>query len=99
MPRILVVDDEQVMRSLLERALPRWGYEPTLVAEAEAALERFAPRRFDIVLTDIRLPGRSGLELLDQLVSLDPNTPVVVMTAFGSIATAVDAVRRGAADF
>ncbi|MCO5169368.1 MAG: sigma-54 dependent transcriptional regulator [Planctomycetes bacterium] len=99
MPRVLAVDDEQVMRSLLEKALPRWGYEVTLVGDAEEAVERFAPRRFDVVLTDLRLPGRSGLELLDQLKQLDPATPVVVMTAFGSIATAVDAVRRGAADF
>ncbi|MBX3472407.1 MAG: sigma-54-dependent Fis family transcriptional regulator [Planctomycetes bacterium] len=87
------------MRSLLEKALPRWGYDVTLVGDAEEAVERFAPRRFDVVLTDLRLPGRSGLELLDQLKQLDPATPVVVMTAFGSIATAVDAVRRGAADF
>ncbi|MCW8139600.1 MAG: sigma-54-dependent Fis family transcriptional regulator [Planctomycetota bacterium] len=99
MPRVLAVDDEQVMRSLLEKALPRWGYDVTLVGDAEEAVERFAPRRFDVVLTDLRLPGRSGLELLDQLKQLDPATPVVVMTAFGSIATAVDAVRRGAADF
>jgi two-component system response regulator HydG len=97
--RILVVDDEQVMRSLLEKALPRWGYEVTLARDAEEAAERFAPRRFDVVLTDLRLPGRSGLELLDQLKELDPATPIVLMTAFGSIATAVDAVRRGAADF
>jgi two-component system response regulator HydG len=98
-PSILVVDDETVMRSLLERALPKWGYQPTLVGDAEAAAERFAPRKFDLVLTDIRLPGRSGLDLLDQLQGIDPSTPVVVMTAFGSIQTAVDAVRRGAADF
>ncbi len=94
-----MVDDEQVMRSLLEKALPRWGYDVTLVGDAEEAVERFAPRQFDAVLTDLRLPGRSGLELLDHIKGIDPTTPVVLMTAFGSIATAVDAVRRGAADF
>ncbi len=99
MARVLVVEDEQVMQSLLDRALRKWKHEPVLVGDAEAALAAFLPGRFDVVLTDIRLPGRSGLELLDLLVAQDPETPVVVMTAFGSIATAVDAVRRGAADF
>src|SRR5262245_31418374 len=99
MGKLLVVEDERVNQTLLERALPKWGHEVTIAGDCEKALQLFAPRRFDLVLTDVRLPGRTGLELLDQLRVLDPATPVVVMTAFGSIATAVDAVKRGAADF
>jgi DNA-binding NtrC family response regulator len=99
MRRILVVEDEQVMRSLLEKALAKWGWQATVVASADAGWEAFAPRRFDVVLTDVRLPGRSGLELLDQIKALAPEQAVIVMTAFGSIATAVDAVKRGAIDF
>ena len=99
MARVLVVDDEAVMRAFLEKALRRQGYEVTVAADAEAALAAFAPRRFALVLSDLMMPGRSGLELLDELQRRDPETPVVIMTAFGSIETAVEAVRRGAADY
>ncbi len=96
---ILVVDDEPVMRAFLQRALAKGGYGVTVAASAEEALERFAPRRFGLVLSDLNMPGRSGLELLDEIGRVDPGTPMVIMTAYGSIATAVDAVHRGAADF
>jgi two-component system NtrC family response regulator len=96
---VLVVDDEQIMRAFLEKALTRLGHEVTLAVSAEEALERFAPRRFGLVLSDVRMPGSSGLDLLDTLHAQDPGTPVVIMTAFGSIETAVEAMRRGAANF
>ncbi|MGE0708943.1 MAG: sigma-54-dependent transcriptional regulator [Planctomycetota bacterium] len=99
MASVLVVDDEQVMRAFLEKALSRFGHKVTAVPTAEAALEVFAPRRFDLVLSDLRMPGQSGFELLDRVVALEPETPVVIMTAFGSISAAVEAVQRGAADF
>ena len=96
---VLVVDDEPVMRTYLERAIQRLGYEVVLARDAEEALARFAPRRFAMVLSDLRMPGSSGFELLDQLTAADPVTPVVIMTAFGSIDLAVEAVHRGATDF
>jgi DNA-binding NtrC family response regulator len=96
---ILVAEDEQVMRSLLEKALKRWGYNVTAVPSAEQALEVFKPRKFAAVLSDMKMPGKSGMDLLGELRALDPETPVVLMTAFGSIATAVEAVKQGAADF
>jgi DNA-binding NtrC family response regulator len=99
MSRILLVDDEQVMRSFLEKALARGGHEVTSAASAEEARDAFAPRRFDMVLTDLKMPGDSGLDLLTDLRQRDPSTPVVIMTAFGSIQTAVEAVKQGAADF
>ncbi|MCA8922522.1 MAG: sigma-54-dependent Fis family transcriptional regulator [Planctomycetes bacterium] len=99
MARILVTEDESVMRSLLAKALAKWGHEATLVESAEEALQAYAPRRFDLVLTDLCMPGDDGLSLLDALRDQEPGLPVVIMTAYGSIKTAVDAVRRGASDF
>jgi len=99
MARVLVVEDEAVMQSLLEKALTRWGHEVRLAASAEEALAAFAPRSYDLVITDLRMPGASGLDLLDLVRERDPDTPVVIMTAYGSVDTAVEAVKRGAADF
>ena len=99
MAKILVVDDEQVMRAFLERALRKLGHEVELVASGEEALERFTPRTYQLVLSDLRMPGVSGLDLLERLVELDPRVGVVIMTAFGTIENAVEAVQRGAVDF
>ncbi len=99
MHSVLVVDDEAIMRTFLQKALKRMGYSVTLADSVDAGLAAFSPRRYSLVLTDLRMPGRSGLDLLDTVKAIDPNTPVVIMTAFGSIDSAVDAVRRGAADF
>ena len=99
MAKILVVDDEQVMRAFLERALRKLGHEVEVVASAEEALERFVPRAYQLVLSDLRMPGLSGLGLLESLIERDPRIVVVIMTAFGTIADAVEAVRRGAVEF
>ena len=99
MTRVLVVDDEQVMRTFLSKALTKLGYQVDLASNAEEALERFAPRVYQLVLSDLRMPGISGLELLERLTELDPRLAVVIMTAFGTIESAVEAVQRGAADF
>lgn len=99
MAKILVVDDEHVMRAFLERALKKLGHEVELVSSGEEALERFTPRTYQLVLSDLRMPGLSGLELLERLIELDPRVGVVIMTAFGTIENAVEAVQRGAVDF
>ena len=99
MARILVVDDEEVMRSLLDKALRRWGHEVSAVTGAEEALRAYRPGHYELVLTDLRMQGASGLDLIEQLHELEPALPVIMMTAYGSIQSAVEAVRRGAADF
>lgn len=99
MHSVLVVDDEAIMRTFLKKALKRMGYSVTLADDADAGLAAFSPGHFSLVLTDLRMPGRSGLDLLGAIKAIDPSTPVVIMTAFGSINSAVEAVRRGAADF
>ncbi|TWU38910.1 Transcriptional regulatory protein ZraR [Novipirellula aureliae] len=97
--RILVVDDEKSMCELIEAALQMRGFETVSSQSASDAMGRFRESEFDVVLTDVRMPGESGLQLCQQLCSLRPDVPVVVMTAFGSMETAVAAIRSGAYDF
>jgi len=94
---ILVVEDEEKLRRVVELQLKSAGFEVDQAGNVEDAL-RLADRA-DVILTDLRLPGVSGLELLANLRRQDSHTPVVVMTAFGSIETAVEAMKAGAVDF
>lgn len=98
--RILVVDDEPALRDVLTRRLQHWGFDCEMAAdvrEAEARLETFEP---DLVLSDVVMPGISGLQLLRRLKSGDRRRlPVVLMTAHGTVDAAVDAMKEGAEDF
>src|SRR6202167_3085660 len=94
---VLVVEDEEKLRRVVELQLKTAGYEVEQAGTAEAALK--LADRADVIITDLRLPGLSGLELLQNLRSQDLRTPVIVMTAFGSIETAVEAMKSGAVDF
>ena len=98
-PRILIVDDEPSMCELLETDLRLRGFEPEWRNTAAEALELVKEQDFDVVLTDLRMPGMSGTELCERIVANRPDIPVVVMTAFGSMETAVAAIRAGAYDF
>ena len=95
--RVLVVDDEEKLRRVVELQLKTAGFEVEQAGTAEEALKRVEGA--DVILTDLRLPGLSGLELLADLRRQDSHTPVIVMTAFGSIETAVEAMKAGAVDF
>ncbi len=97
--RLLLVEDRESLRRMLARALDREGYEVVAVDDAPAATRAVASGEFDLVLTDLRLPGGSGLEVLAASRQAQPQTPVVVLTAYGSVATAVEAMKLGAADF
>jgi len=98
-PTILIVDDEEAQRRVLAGFLRKRGYEPVPCGDADEALRIASTRTVDLVLTDLRMPGRGGLELLNELRRLNPELPVVVMTAFGTIATAVTAMKEGAEDY
>ena len=97
--RILIVEDEREMRVMLEKGLVRRGFELRACETADEALEQVAAADFDAVLTDLRMPGMSGLALCERIVLNRPDIPVVVVTAFGSMETAVAAIRAGAYDF
>ena len=94
---VLVVEDEEKLRRVIELQLKTAGYDVEQARTAEDALKLAG--NADLVLTDLRLPGQSGLDLLTSLRSQDSHIPVIVMTAFGSIETAVEAMKAGAVDF
>src|SRR5579872_3324547 len=96
-PRILVVDDEEKLRRVIELQLTAAGFDVDKAASAEEGL-RLAERA-DLVLTDLKLPGMDGLELLAAIRRQNMNAPVIVMTAFGTIEVAVQAMKAGAIDF
>jgi DNA-binding NtrC family response regulator len=96
---ILVVDDDSAMREMMISMLESAGIRATAAASAGAALESLRDHDFDVVLSDIRMPGKDGIELLGEIRELRPDTPVVLMTAFGSIDSAVAAMRAGAFDY
>ncbi|MEO6950861.1 MAG: sigma-54 dependent transcriptional regulator [Polyangia bacterium] len=97
--RVLVVDDERSMCELLETSLGKRGFEVISKTSAAEAFHTLTGGAFDVVVTDLNMKGMSGVELCERIVAEHPDTPVVVMTAFGSIETAVTAIRAGAYDF
>ena len=97
--RILIVDDEPNIRRILQVAFEKLNYETCLAENVEAALTILAESTFDAVLTDVTMPGKSGYELLVEVRRLWPNLPVVIMTAYGTIPQAVQAVRGGAFEY
>ncbi|HTR01632.1 MAG TPA: sigma-54 dependent transcriptional regulator [Thermoanaerobaculia bacterium] len=100
MSRILIVEDKDSLRAMLEEMLKAEGLQVLGIPTGNQAVERLrGGERVDLVLTDWRLPGADGLAVLDAAIALDPTLPVIVMTAFGSIETAVEAMKHGAGDF
>ncbi len=97
--KILIVDDEAGMQRLLSRVLLREGYETTPVGSAKEALELISVDSFDLILTDIQMPEKNGLELLREIKEFDPSLLIMVMTAYGTVESAVEALRNGAYDY
>lgn len=99
MPSVLIVDDKDSLRDMLTKTLTGEGYDVKSVADGETALKLASASRFDVVLTDLRLPSMDGIEVLRRLKEMDPSQEVIMMTAFGTIEVAVDAMKLGAYDF
>ncbi len=97
--RVLIVDDERSSRVTTAHQLRGAGYEAQIAANAFEALAALREEPFDVVLTDLRMPGKSGVELLQEIREAWPETDVLVMTAYGSVETAVKALKEGAADY
>ena len=96
---ILVVDDEPAMRTALFEALTRQGHAVDLAENGAEALEKFQANPFDLVITDVRMPQVDGMEVLRQVKKRSPVTPVLVISGYGTIETAVEAMREGAFDY
>ena len=96
---ILVVDDEDIMREILEKLLTREGYHVRVAASGEEGLEFARSFPFDAVIVDVMMPGMDGLTLLEELKKLDDELPILMVTAFASVETAIAAMKRGAFDY
>jgi len=99
MERVLIVDDEEQMRELLAKVLEKNGYQVTTAGDGGQALTVLEKEPMDLVVTDVRMPGLDGMEALKVIKELNPEIVVIIMTAFGSIDQAVQAVKEGAYDY
>src|SRR6266513_4346458 len=97
--KILVVDDEQSMTQFLGIVLRKEGYEVTTVNNGRDAIERVKSEAFDVVITDIKMPGVDVIQVLNGVKKHDPSLPVVIMTAYASQQSAIDAVNLGASQY
>jgi two-component system response regulator RegA len=93
---LLLVDDDEVFRRVLARALERRGYAVSVAATVDAALASALEQSPEYAVVDLKMPGASGLVLIEKLIELDPNTRVVMLTGYASIATAIEAIKLGA---
>jgi DNA-binding NtrC family response regulator len=99
MASILIVEDEAKMQRLLQLSLAEEGYTTQAASDAELGLRLLRQTKFDLVITDLKLPGMDGLEFLQAVKRTDAQVPVVLMTAFGTVETAVQAMKAGASDY
>src|SRR5512147_896888 len=97
--KILVVDDERDICRALEFLLSREGYRVATAYSGQDALKKIEAEEFDLVITDLKMEGISGMEVLEKAVALRPNIIVIIMTAFGSVESAVEAMKKGAGDY
>ena len=98
-PKILLIEDDVAIAGSLRRVLVRNGYDIEITTRGDEGLERAQRERFDVVLTDFKLPGLDGLELVKRLHAVRPLLPVIVMTAHGTTETTIEATKLGAYDY
>jgi response regulator RpfG family c-di-GMP phosphodiesterase len=98
-PRVLVVDDEKVIREILSEFLTMEGYVVRAVGDGQAALAELTRRSYDLVISDLKMPQMGGLELLEHIATQKLNVLVVIMTGFGTVETAIEAMKKGAYDY
>ncbi|GAC1538098.1 MAG: hypothetical protein NVS3B10_02550 [Polyangiales bacterium] len=98
-PRVLVVDDEKFIRDILADFLGMEGYEVRTAEDGVAALQEISRGTYDVVISDLKMPKMGGIELLDEINRRVPNVLTVIMTGFGTVETAIDAMKRGAYDY
>ena len=97
--KILIVDDELILRKSLARWLERDGHDIDVAENGEEALKKTETKKYDLMLVDIKMPGMSGIDVLKHIKGNDPEIAVVMITAFGSISTAIESMKNGANDY
>ena len=99
MEKILIIDDEQIYRTMLKHTLIKEGYTTIEAENGEIGLELVRTEHPDLVLTDFRMPGMDGVEVISEIQKLNPRLPVVLFTAFGDVALTIRSIQVGAFDF
>src|SRR5882672_5354336 len=99
MAKILVVDDQEMMRDSLAATLAREGHEVVAAGDGQAGVSRLGAGKFDLLISDLKMPKMTGIELLAEAKKIRPEMPVVLMTAFATVSTAVEAMKLGAYDY
>ncbi|MGH9595819.1 MAG: sigma-54-dependent transcriptional regulator [Edaphobacter sp.] len=98
-PRILIIDDEDAIRESLDTLLTLEGFAVNLAIDGPSGMELLARNEYDLLLLDLALPGQSGIDLLPLIIEMQPNLPVIMITAYGTVGNVVDAIRAGAENF
>jgi DNA-binding NtrC family response regulator len=98
-PRILIIDDETAIRESLDTLLTLEGFSVSMAGDGPSGLELLSRNEYDLLLLDLALPGESGIDLLPRIVDMQPNLPVIMITAYGTVGNVVDAIRAGAENF
>src|SRR5258705_336313 len=98
-PRVLVVDDEKFIREILAEFLGTEGYLVRTAEDGSSALAELGRSHYDLVISDLKMPKMGGMELLEAMTKVAPNALTVIMTGFGTVETAIDAMKRGAYDY
>ena len=96
---LLVVDDEAVIREGMRRILAAQGYHVETSASGRTAIEKIQEQDFDVVITDLKMPGMDGIEVLKTIRILQPEVPVIIITGYSTVDTAVEAMKKGACGF
>ncbi len=97
--RVLFADDEKSLQEFMRSELPRLGHEVTVCPDGKAAFKALEKTPFDAAILDLRMPGMTGIEVLEQLKQVSPDTEAVMMTGHASMETAIEALRLGAFDY
>jgi DNA-binding NtrC family response regulator len=98
-PRILIIDDEDAIRESLDTLLTLEGFSVNSAGDGPSGMELLSRNEYDLLLLDLALPGQSGIDLLPRIVEMQPNLPVIMITAYGTVGNVVDAIRAGAENF
>jgi len=99
MATILIIDDNDTIREGLALIVKKMGHEPVIAASGTAGIEAFKAKRADFVITDLKMDGATGVDVLKAITAADPDVPIMIITGFGSVETAVEAMKLGAFDF
>src|ERR1700753_765566 len=99
MPTILIIDDNETVREGLAHVVKKLGHEAIVTSSGAAGIAAFKQKPADFVITDLKMEGTTGVDVLKSIAAIDPDVPIMIITGFGTVETAVEAMKLGAFDF